>query len=441
MSDRNGQPAELPAASRGPWRWRRRPAVPGRILTALTATEPREDPSAISRHGRVYVNRSLDLSRVDWIGFDMDYTLALYNQRRMDELSIRATVSKLLERGYPAAIRGLAYDPALGSRGLVVDRVAGNVFKPDRHGRPCRARHGFRILDAKQCAELYHRRRISLSDVRYGWIDSLFALPEAVIYLDLVEFLDNQEGGRPEYGRLWQDIRECIDLAHRDGSIKTIVSADMRSFIERDPSLAETLDRFRASGKRLFLLTNSGWDYTDAVMRFLLDGQLVSRPSWLDYFEIVVVSALKPRFFTEDQPFARLDDLGRTVPDLPWGGFLAGRVYLGGNVRELERRAGLRGDRVLFVGDHLSADMLSSRQSSSWRTAMILQELEQEIAFRDRDSVCNQPWGPLFREGKRTSKFGEQVEAYACLYTSRVSNFRFYSPNGHFRRPGRPHAP
>ena len=47
----------------------------------------------------------------------------------------------------------------------------------------------------------------------------------------------------------------------------------------------------------------------------------------------------------------------------------------------------------------------------------------------------NPHWGPLFREGYEVSKFGEQVEAYACVYTSRVSNFRFYSPMQYFRGP------
>ena len=41
----------------------------------------------------------------------------------------------------------------------------------------------------------------------------------------------------------------------------------------------------------------------------------------------------------------------------------------------------------------------------------------------------------MFREGNEVSKFGEQVEAYACVYTSRVSNFRFYSPMQYFRGP------
>ena len=51
------------------------------------------------------------------------------------------------------------------------------------------------------------------------------------------------------------------------------------------------------------------------------------------------------------------------------------------------------------------------------------------------DDAFNPHWGPLFREGYEISKFGEQVEAYACVYTSRVSNFRFYSPMQYFRGP------
>ena len=31
----------------------------------------------IPRPGRVFVNRNLRLSGIDWVGFDMDYTLAI----------------------------------------------------------------------------------------------------------------------------------------------------------------------------------------------------------------------------------------------------------------------------------------------------------------------------------------------------------------------------
>jgi hypothetical protein len=41
----------------------------------------------------------------------------------------------------------------------------------------------------------------------------------------------------------------------------------------------------------------------------------------------------------------------------------------------------------------------------------------------------------VFKEGQENSRFGEQVKDYACLYTSRVSNFIGYSAYQYFRSP------
>jgi HAD superfamily 5'-nucleotidase-like hydrolase len=499
---------------------------------AVSAPPPGSDvirsltrPLDVPRENRVYVNRNLRLDRIEMVGFDMDYTLALYNQARIEELSMRATLDKLVTaKGYPDAIRGLAYDPMLAIRGLVVDRDNGNIFKPDRYGFPGRARHGLQPIDRAKVSELYQSERTRLSNRRYAWIDSLFALPEAVLYACLVDYFDRTElPAKPAYNTLWEHIRECIDLAHRDGSIKTIIIGERLSdYVEGDPALAETLHKFRSSGKRLFLLTNSAWDYTARLMGYLLDGTLAAYPSWRSYFDVIVVSAGKPEFFTEARPFVDLDAEGLPLLHSSTGPFLRGRVYSGGNLKEFQVRARASGDRVLFVGDHIYGDMLRSRKSSNWRTAMVLQELEHEVLTYDRqrkalgqlaeldsqlvdldaelnerqsalrslqkleeradgkgndaqgalaeqslkaakksikdeierlrrelraataahrqvedatDEVFNPHWGPLFREGYEISKFGEQVEAYACVYTSRVSNFRFYSPMQYFRGP------
>ena len=50
-------------------------------------------------------------------------------------------------------------------------------------------------------------------------------------------------------------------------------------------------------------------------------------------------------------------------------------------------------------------------------------------------SAFNPYWGAVFRESAENSRFGEQVEDYACVYTSRVSNFLAYSPSQYFRGP------
>jgi hypothetical protein len=58
-----------------------------------------------------------------------------------------------------------------------------------------------------------------------------------------------------------------------------------------------------------------------------------------------------------------------------------------------------------------------------------------EAASRELESGVNPTWGLTFKEGNENSRFGEQVEDYACLYTSRVSNLGFYSPMERFRSP------
>src|SRR6266568_3629309 len=69
------------------------------LLEALGQAVPRA--LDIERSRRIYVNRNLRMDEIDLIGFDMDYTLALYNQPNLEQLSIRCTLDKLIaKRGY-----------------------------------------------------------------------------------------------------------------------------------------------------------------------------------------------------------------------------------------------------------------------------------------------------------------------------------------------------
>jgi len=52
-------------------------------------------------------------------------------------------------------------------------------------------------------------------------------------------------------------------------------------------------------------------------------------------------------------------------------------------------------------------------------------------------------WGPLLRAGNDKSYLARQVERYADIYMSRVSNFLFQTPQGYLRSPrgSLPHDP
>jgi HAD superfamily 5'-nucleotidase-like hydrolase len=465
------------------------------------------------RERRIFCNRNLRLGSIAWVGFDMDYTLAIYKQREIDDLSLRATVEKLVQRGYPESIRSIPYRLDFPVRGLLIDKRFGNVLKMNRYKAVTRGYHGFRAIHSDEIHKLYHARKIRPATPRYHWIDTLYALSEAALYAALIHSME-ERGESIDFGRLFNDIRDSIDEAHRDGTILGRVAKEFPRFVERDPDLAATLHKFRSAGKKLFLLTNSRWPYTDAMMTFLLGDAMVEYGHWRNYFDVVIVGATKPAFFQEDRPLLEYD-ADRTIPAaIPLD---RTKVYEGGNLRDLERALRTASDEVLYVGDHIYGDILRSKKDSSWRTAMIIQELEGEVSAHDscredfaqsgalaeerdrledelrffqaqfkelsrrldhaRDADVAEArelenerirakrsidrvrsglrqvdgelrtieermahrfhpfWGSLLKDENEESSFGAQVEEYACVYTSRVSNFLFYSPLQYFRSP------
>jgi hypothetical protein len=69
------------------------------------------------------------------------------------------------------------------------------------------------------------------------------------------------------------------------------------------------------------------------------------------------------------------------------------------------------------------------------RVRTLLRRTDHEsTALRRRiDESFHPYWGSLLKEKSETSSFGDQIEEYACVYTSRVSNFLAYSPLQYFR--------
>lgn len=80
--------------------WRPGEALGRLDLDALVGKLARDGD--IKRVRRVFVNRNLRMDEIEAVGFDMDYTLAIYNQPRIETLSVTCTLDKLVhQRGYP----------------------------------------------------------------------------------------------------------------------------------------------------------------------------------------------------------------------------------------------------------------------------------------------------------------------------------------------------
>jgi len=461
-----------------------------------------------SQHPRergIFCNRTLNLRGIRAIGYDMDYTLIHYRIEEWEQRAYEHVRQKLLALGWPVA--DLEFDPSLIVRGLVLDLELGNIVKANRFGYVMRAFHGTRELPFDALRTAYARELVALGEERYVFLNTLFSLSEACMYAQLVDLLD---AGRLEgalgYADLYRVVRTSIDEAHMEGELKAEIVGDPDRFVELDPDLPLALLDQQHAGKKLLIITNSEWQYTQAMMAYAFDQFLPSGTTWRSLFELVIVSARKPAFFRERGPiFEVVDEQGLVQPigqTIPHPG-----IYLGGNAVQVEEYLGVSGDQILFVGDHIYADVHTSKAVLRWRTALVLRELEEDLRAEDAFApteaqlrklmvrkeqlerrysdarlalqrrrqrygpkstasnrtldqrlttirgelqtldgeiaplaaqaarLGNARWGPLMRAGNDKSHLARQVERYADIYLSRVSNFLGLSPFAYLRAP------
>ncbi len=333
----------------------------------------------------VYCNRTLNLRAIRAIGYDMDYTLVRYNVQEWELTAYAHLQRRLVALGWP--VEHLSYEPNAVMRGLFIDRELGNLVKANRFGYVKQAAHGTRMLGFEKHKDLYSRTLVELSDKRYSFINELFALSEAQMYMQLVDLLD--AGRLPAnvgYRELHAIVRRELDEAHVEGKLKAEITSDPDRFVDIDEEMPLTLLDQQSAGKKLLLITNSDWQYSRQMMSHVIDPFMPGDETWLDLFDLVMVSAQKPDFFASRTPaFQLIDDEGSLR--LVHGRRLTDKIYVAGNADLVESHLALGGGDILFVGDHMYSDVNVSKNVRRWRTALIMPELEDELValrrFRD----------------------------------------------------------
>jgi HAD superfamily 5'-nucleotidase-like hydrolase len=325
-----------------------------------------EEPVQLPHARKLFALRNIHFRDIKAVGFDMDYTLSHYRSPEIEELAFHSSAQLLVrERDYPEWLLDAHFDPQFAIRGLVLDGARGNLLKLDTSRQVVRACHGSRPMSREKIDLAYGRRRVVASGTGFRSIDTLFEIPECHLYATLVDGLDDGLIVGKDCLQLFQDVRWAIDTAHRNGEMKAKILARPEFYILRDPELAAALDRWKRAGKKLFILSNSEWSFTDGVLRFLLDGQDPARPKWIDYFDLVVTSACKPGFFQE--ALAPVQLAGQT------------KAFMGGNALWMEDNLQAFGEEVMYVGDHIYGDILRSKKNVSWHTMLLIPELASTL--------------------------------------------------------------
>jgi len=431
---------------------------------------------------------------VQAVGYDMDYTLIHYRVEEWEAAAFEVARDLLAAKGWP--VENIEFDPHQFTLGLVFDLQLGNLVKATRFGYVVKAQHGATVLRFEQQRESYQETVVELSDPRFQFMNTLFELSRACLFTQLVDIQDSSPlPGIGGYADLYRAVDEALGEAHVSGVLKARVLADPDRFVVLDPHIVDTLVDQRAADKRLLLITNADWEYTRAMMAYTIDPFCSDGTTWRDLFDVVIVSANKPRFFSQTDPIYQVVDEEQSLLKPYYGSLEPGHVYFGGNARLVEKSLGISGGQPLYVGDHLFGDVHVTKDVLRWRTALVVRELEDDITdatgFADRQreldrlmdekieaerkqawlrlnrlgpdgskytgelnrvtsrifkldekiaplaqvasEVGNQVWGPLMRAGNDKSLFARQVERYADVYTSRVSNFRYATPFGYLR--------
>jgi 5'-nucleotidase len=131
----------------------------------------------------VFVNRSLNLQKIKFFGFDMDYTLAQYKSPQYEILGFNLVIGQLIKLGYPKEIENFQYDPDFPVRGLWYDKLYGNLLKVDTHGNILVCVHGFKFLKTNEIYKYYPNKFINYDSSRIYPLITLFNLPGILIFL------------------------------------------------------------------------------------------------------------------------------------------------------------------------------------------------------------------------------------------------------------------
>jgi HAD superfamily 5'-nucleotidase-like hydrolase len=444
----------------------------------------------------IFVNRTLNMKHIKAIGFDMDYTLVRYNSEAFEEMTYNEIKKKLMgHKNYPAVIANLKFDYHRIIRGLVIDKPHGNVLKLSLYSKVKQSRHGGTELDFKMQQKIYQGLSVDLNDTsRYAIVDTYFSIAYACLYMQIVDIKNaHPELNLPEFLQIEADLIDALDVSHRDGTLKGEVKKNVPKYIIRDPQAVEVLENFKRFGKKLWVVTNSDYEYTQLLLDYTFNPFLKDHKHWTELFDVVVTSSAKPRFFTDKLPFLSVN-LKEGYLKNHHGPVTQG-VFQGGFASTLQRDNGLTGEQILYLGDHIYGDILTLKKTCNWRTALVVEELEsereglmktrelnQEISrlmsekiqlehqldkfhekgkapkeltqplfdkisaidkqlsklIRSYSSHFNPAWGEVMRAGIEPSRFAGQVEKYACIYMSKIADFAKYSPRTYYRPKRRP---
>uniref|UniRef100_A0A3B3C013 5'-nucleotidase domain containing 3 n=1 Tax=Oryzias melastigma TaxID=30732 RepID=A0A3B3C013_ORYME len=333
----------------------------------------------------IFANNEMSLRDIEIYGFDYDYTLAFYSSHLHTLIFNIARDLLISNHRYPEGLRKYEYIPDFAVRGLHYDVQKALLMKIDafHYIQLGTVYRGLHPVPDEEVVAMYEGSHVPLEIMSdfYGksshghtmkqFMD-IFSLPEMTL-LSCVNDFFMKHNIDYEPVHLYKDVKEAIRDVHVKGIMYRAVEADIDKYICYGEQSHAVLKKLSAHGKKMFLITNSPFDFVDRGMSYIVG------KDWRDLFDVVIVQADKPGFFNDRRkPFRRVTDKGALLWDRIHR-LEKGQIYKQGNLYEFLRLTGWRGSKVLYFGDHIYSDLADLTLKHGWRTGAIIPELRKEI--------------------------------------------------------------
>nr|XP_057932079.1 5'-nucleotidase domain-containing protein 3 isoform X2 [Doryrhamphus excisus]XP_057932080.1 5'-nucleotidase domain-containing protein 3 isoform X2 [Doryrhamphus excisus]XP_057932081.1 5'-nucleotidase domain-containing protein 3 isoform X2 [Doryrhamphus excisus] len=337
----------------------------------------------------------MSLRDIEIYGFDYDYTLAFYSSHLHTLIFNIARDILITKHRYPEGIKNYEYIPDFAVRGLHYDVQKALLMKIDAFhyiqlGTVYRGLHAVPDEEVIAMYEGCHVPLEIMSDF-YGksshghtmkqFMD-IFSMPEMTL-LSCVNDFFMKHNIDYEPVHLYKDVKEAIRDVHVKGIMYRAVEADIGKYICYGEQSQAVLKKLSEHGKKMFLITNSPFDFVDRGMNYIVGRD------WRDLFDVVIVQADKPSFFNDRRkPFRRVTDKDALLWDRIHR-LEKGQIYKQGNLYEFLRLTGWSGSKVLYFGDHIYSDLADLTLKHGWRTGAIIPELRKEIKIMNTEQYAH----------------------------------------------------
>lgn len=427
----------------------------------------------------IFACSELNLKQIKVYGFSMDETLLNYKKSYMELFFDTAKNILVDELHYPTEINKLKYDEFFSISGLHFDVKEGFLLKLDANAEVnlSTVYRGKNRLTPKQILKVYHHIKLQTSNIedyegtRFLPVADWRKSPEVDLISSVIQFFD-VHGMNINTKNLYTDFQ--VALKQGNNICRQKLVADIQNYVNYDENIKRLFKKLKDHAKKIFIVTNNSDEVFHSGMEFLLGSD------YMDYFDLVIVRAKKPDFFTKLSIPVR--QLSKEDQKREWHRvkkLLKGEIYMAGNIRTVNDITGWFPREVLYFANSLYSDLANASSEHGWRTCAIIKDLDHEIEISNQDCtrellrwvivlnelyqhchhiistkeeaeiLCswykealgnisimhgsfNKYFGSTFYSDSHPSLYTERLVRCADLYSSKITNLLQYNLNNHF---------